>query len=610
MSLPNETVTFAGSGIVFNNSYDEGVTAQVRASIIAAENYLQAHFTDTAVLNVSFNYDHLGPDEVASNSFIAYHVSYADLVTAMTAHATTIDDRLAVASLPLNDPSNGVGFTVASGEAQVLGLHGPSGQIDVTVNVNADQPWTFGSDLIGAVEHELSEGGFGRVQGLGLALGNRFFPFDLFRFNAFGVRDLTGGTDGLATYFGSDGAHLENPIFHNALSPSGANDGQDFGDWQFTIEDAFGPGGGGFPSSISATDLKTLDVIGWTPSGAAAGSGPDDFADTFADATHPFGQLTVGAPFHGTLQAIGDIDWFKVTLNAGADYVVYLTGNDNGGGTVLATALDLHDAAGRSLDFTYNFLGASSDVVAIIHPTASGTYYVEAGSAFGELSGTYTLSVQQGAAASTPGADVLVGTAAGGTIMAGDGNDTITADDATNYLRGEVGDDVIYGGAGFDDINGNQGNDTIHGGIGDDWVVGGKDNDLQFGESGDDIVWGNLGNDTLSGGSGADQIRGGQGDDSISGGSGNDYISGDRGNDTESGGSGADNFHTFSGAGVDRVLDFNAAEGDRVMLDPGTTYTASQVGADTVVDMGNGDQMILVGVTLANLPSTWIFTSF
>jgi hypothetical protein len=31
------------------------------------------------------------------------------------------------------------------------------------------------------------------------------------------------------------------------------------------------------------------------------------------------------------------------------------------------------------------------------------------------------------------------------------------------------------------------------------------------------------------------------------------------------------------------------------------------VGADTVVDMGNGDQLILVGVTLTSLPSDWIF---
>jgi hypothetical protein len=43
------------------------------------------------------------------------------------------------------------------------------------------------------------------------------------------------------------------------------------------------------------------------------------------------------------------------------------------------------------------------------------------------------------------------------------------------------------------------------------------------------------------------------------------------------------------------------------MLAPGATRTASQVGSDTVIDMGVGNQMILVGVELS-LPKTgWTF---
>jgi hypothetical protein len=33
----------------------------------------------------------------------------------------------------------------------------------------------------------------------------------------------------------------------------------------------------------------------------------------------------------------------------------------------------------------------------------------------------------------------------------------------------------------------------------------------------------------------------------------------------------------------------------------------SQQGADTIIDMGNGDRVILVGVQLASLPAGWIF---
>ena len=136
--------------------------------------------------------------------------------------------------------------------------------------------------------------------------------------------------------------------------------------------------------------------------------------------------------------------------------------------------------------------------------------------------------------------------------------------------------------------------------------MGGQGDDSITGRAAD-ILWGNLGNDTLHGGTTDAQLRGGQGDDSIAGGSGNEFISGDRGNDTESGGAGADLFHTFNGAGIDRVLDFSIAEGDRVMLDPGTTYSVAQVGADTVIDLGSGDKMILVGVQLSTLSSGWIF---
>ena len=199
-----------------------------------------------------------------------------------------------------------------------------------------------------------------------------------------------------------------------------------------------------------------------------------------------------------------------------------------------------------------------------------------------------------------PGAD---------TVSGGAGADTIDGGSGQSYLRGDDGNDSIVGGGQFDDINGNVGNDTVSGGAGDDYAVGGKDNDMLFGDGGQDIVWGNLGNDTCDGGDGNDQVRGGQGDDSVVGGAGDDFVSGDRGNDTISGGAGADLFHGSQDAGIDRVLDFSLAEGDRVQLDPGTTYSLAQVGADTIIDMGGGNQMILVNVQLSTLTPGWIFAN-
>ena len=204
-------------------------------------------------------------------------------------------------------------------------------------------------------------------------------------------------------------------------------------------------------------------------------------------------------------------------------------------------------------------------------------------------------------------ADQLLAGSGADTVSGGGGADVIVGGDGASYLRGDDGDDQITGGANFDDINGNVGDDTASGGLGDDWVVGGKDNDSLTGEAGDDIVYGNLGDDICVGGDGADLVRGGQQNDSLSGGAGDDWLSGDRDSDTISGGAGADIFHTFGEAGVDRVIDFSRAEGDRVMLDPGTTYTVSQQGADVVVAMGGGGQMVLVNVQLSSLTGDWIF---
>jgi serralysin len=216
------------------------------------------------------------------------------------------------------------------------------------------------------------------------------------------------------------------------------------------------------------------------------------------------------------------------------------------------------------------------------------------------------------------GDDTVTGNAAGNSLVGGAGSDRIfgaTGDDTIdggaagalgNYLRGDEGNDSLAGGANFDDANGNMGNDTVSTAAGDDYCVGGKDNDLLFGGDDYDLVYGNLGDDTCNGDAGNDIVRGGQGNDLCAGGLGDDFVSGDRGDDTLSGGAGADVFHSFAEAGIDRVTDFSVAEGDRVQLDPGTAFTVSQAGADTVITMSGG-QVVLVGVAMSSLPPGTIF---
>jgi serralysin len=205
------------------------------------------------------------------------------------------------------------------------------------------------------------------------------------------------------------------------------------------------------------------------------------------------------------------------------------------------------------------------------------------------------------------GGDTINGNAAANQVFGRAGADSISGGDGEDYLRGEDGNDTVAGGGAFDDIHGNLGDDVAFGGEGNDWVVGGKDNDRLSGEGGDDIVYGNLGEDTCDGGAGADLVRGGQANDVLFGRDGDDWLSGDRGDDTIAGGGGADIFHGSQDAGIDRVLDFSLSEGDRVQLDPGTTYSLRQAGADTIIDMGGGHQIVLVGVSLTSLGGAWIF---
>ena len=203
--------------------------------------------------------------------------------------------------------------------------------------------------------------------------------------------------------------------------------------------------------------------------------------------------------------------------------------------------------------------------------------------------------------------DNIFGDIGGNRLFGGLGDDTIGGSDGINYLRGDDGSDSLLGGTGFDDANGNMGNDTVSTGAGEDYCVGGKDADSLSGGADYDLVYGNLGNDTCTGDDGNDIVRGGQDNDVVNGGNGDDFVSGDKGDDTMTGGAGADVFHTFGDAGIDRVTDFSLAQGDRVQLDPGTQFTVSQAGADTIINMTGGGQMILVGVSMSTLTPGWIF---
>lgn len=175
----------------------------------------------------------------------------------------------------------------------------------------------------------------------------------------------------------------------------------------------------------------------------------------------------------------------------------------------------------------------------------------------------------------TNGDDTLAGSAGDDTIYADQGADSVDAGAGNDYVFGDDnssptgGDDTLHGGEGNDTIEGHLGNDSLTGGAGADRLVGGGGADFVDGGDGTDTLYGNDGNDTIVGGAGDDLIYGDLGDDIIAAGPGNDTVYGH---------DGADQFVIASGSGFTSIEDYNAGDGDMLVVDYAgiNTYTDLQ----------------------------------
>jgi hypothetical protein len=228
------------------------------------------------------------------------------------------------------------------------------------------------------------------------------------------------------------------------------------------------------------------------------------------------------------------------------------------------------------------------------------------------------------------GEDSLLGGAGADTAEGGDGDDLLDGGRDWDLLRGGAGRDTLIGGEGGDTLDGGTGADLLIGGAGFDvfviddagdvivddpassglvessiawrlmgshlfltltgteaingWgtasgdVMAGNDAANRLaGRDGRDRLGGGGGNDRLLGEGGDDTLTGQEGDDVLMGGDGADSLDGGTGLDRLTGGLGADQFR-FGAAplslAADRIYDFSAIEGDRIVIslaafDPG-----------------------------------------
>lgn len=156
------------------------------------------------------------------------------------------------------------------------------------------------------------------------------------------------------------------------------------------------------------------------------------------------------------------------------------------------------------------------------------------------------------------------------------------------------GDDTVTGSEGDDVAWGDGGNDVLNGNGGRDYLRGNDDSDRLDGGAGNDHVNGNRGNDTVLGGAGDDVVRGGQDADELFGNDGNDVLAGDFGSDTLTGGAGADTFLLRTDTPEsDRLLDFNASEGDRLGI-----VGIADLGAVTFAEANGGVSVQLADGTV------------
>ncbi|MGV3551124.1 calcium-binding protein [Rhizobium sp.] len=149
-----------------------------------------------------------------------------------------------------------------------------------------------------------------------------------------------------------------------------------------------------------------------------------------------------------------------------------------------------------------------------------------------------------------------------------------------------------------EDFNGAYVGDGLQGVIdlvlrGNDTITGSKKSDLISSGDGKDTVKAGIGNDTVLGGAKGDKLYGEKG---------NDYIWGDSGNDRMWGGPGSDKFQFQEGDGKDVIVDFDAKGGgknqDYIALYEGETFSIKNAnkGRDTLLDFGDGDTLLLLGV--------------
>jgi ELWxxDGT repeat protein len=296
--------------------------------------------------------------------------------------------------------------------------------------------------------------------------------------------------------------------------------------------------------------------------------------------------LVAGAAVNGTGNALanridGNANANLLTGGEGADRLYGLAGSDTLIGGVGADALDGGLGADRLEGGADNDVYSVNDLGDVVVELVDGGYDRIAASVNWVLGDHVERLSLSGNAALT-----ATGNALANIIDGNAGSNVIDGRDGADVLSGLAGNDTVLGGLGADTLSGGTGADSLEGGadndtysvddLGDvvveqtsggydrvittvDWVLEANVERLSLGGVADLDGTGNELANRLDGNAGANRLDGAGGNDVLIGGGGADELQG---------GLGADRFifQSAADANGDVIMDFSAAEADRIEL--------------------------------------------
>lgn len=261
--------------LTLNLSWDASVAsapAGFKDAITAAAIILENEIANPITVNIAVGWGEddgqtipktaLAEGGASSGQYYSYSQLRAALTTAYNASGSA-DALSALSHLPATDPTSGAPFFVSSAELKAWGdTFGSGSRIDGSIGFSSTDSYSFDPanravpgefDAIGIALHELTHA-LGRTYGLG-ETNNEYTALDLFRYTSAGKLAQT--TTTTPAYFSIDGGVTG----QDYLFASGKN--TDLGDWDQSLNDAFGYGVKGQALPLSATDLSVMTAIGF-----------------------------------------------------------------------------------------------------------------------------------------------------------------------------------------------------------------------------------------------------------------------------------------------------------------------------------------------------------